>query len=95
MALRRALYYSSMWMDGKQSDIIMDNVAMKKQAEYIMVVASTPMEVISVGPGVDNELMLFTVSMPGDPVTHANATAKGVWEPRIEEYVNRDNKLVA
>jgi hypothetical protein len=67
--------------DGKQYD--MYNVAMKEMAECI------GREYTYGGDirwGVERELM-FTVYMPGEPATDANATANHIWERRIDEYI--------
>jgi hypothetical protein len=61
----------------------MYNVAMKEMAECI------GREYTYGGDirwGVERELM-FTVYMPGEPATDANATANHIWERRIDEYI--------
>jgi hypothetical protein len=43
---------------------------------------------------VENEKM-FVVQVPADPVDKVSASEKRIWEQIIDEYVKRENRLVA
>jgi hypothetical protein len=73
--------------DGKQSDLY--NVAMKEPTEYI---GRAYIYGGDIHWTIENE-ELFTVPIPEDMVTDANATANHIWERRIGEYVKWDNRL--